>query len=66
MPAVVSVIGLRERGVEPWPCEATPKLLVTARVDSKRMLASSVPVLIGMPGDAAATFQGIPLLGSDS
>ena len=52
VPAVVSFIGLRERGLEPWPCEATPKPLVTARVESRRMLAASVPVLIGMPGTA--------------
>jgi hypothetical protein len=34
----------------PCPCEATPKAAVTAPVESTRMMAVSVPVLIGMPG----------------
>ena len=36
----------------PWPCEAIPKLPVTAPVESRRIVADSVPVLIGMPGAA--------------
>ena len=34
----------------PWPCDATPNAAVTAPVESMRMVAVSVPVLIGMPG----------------
>ena len=37
----------------PWPCEAMPKLPVTAPVASMRIVAVSVPVLIGMPGATA-------------
>ena len=36
----------------PWPCEATPKLPVTAPVELRRIVAVSVPVLIGIPGAA--------------
>ena len=34
----------------PWPCEAMPKQAVTAPVGSMRIVAVSVPVLIGIPG----------------
>ena len=34
----------------PWPCDAMPNAAVMAPVESMRMVAVSVPVLIGMPG----------------
>ena len=37
----------------PWPWEATPKVAVTVPVESMRMAALSVPVLMGIPGATA-------------
>jgi hypothetical protein len=36
----------------PCPCDDTPNVAVTPPVESIRMVAASVPVLMGMPGDA--------------
>jgi hypothetical protein len=44
----------------PWPCEATPKLPVTAPVESRRIVAVSAPVLIGIP-DAAEIRDPMPV-----